>query len=256
MKAKSELMLYHLFWLADYAMRPPIRRVGESFEEWAYQNGYLRQILTLERQGMLEFTPAEKGANRVVKLTCEGILRALGGMDPTERWDRSWDGRWRMALFDLPEEKRSLRNALRNELKAARFGCLQGSVWISPDPVDQLRENYRNTNPAIRTIVFFEGHPCDGADDAEMVRAAWDFDAIRQAYRDHHACLKDLPRLDSTTRNQLLDWGNRERDAWARCLKLDPMLPRILWPSGYPGESAWQERLTALKNAGEVASRL
>jgi phenylacetic acid degradation operon negative regulatory protein len=256
MKAKSELMLYHLFWLADYAMRPSIRRVGESFEEWAYKNGYLRQIQTLERQGMLESTPAEKGARRVVKLTREGMLRALGGMDPVERWDRPWDGQWRMALFDLPEEKRSLRNALRNELKAARFGCLQGSVWISPDPVDRLRENFRKSDAAIRTIVFFEGRPCDGADDAEMVRAAWDFESIKQAYREHQACLEDLPRTDTATRNQLLDWGNRERDAWARCLKLDPLLPRALWPSGYPAETSWRERLDALKKAGEIASRL
>jgi phenylacetic acid degradation operon negative regulatory protein len=256
MKAKSELMLYHLFWLADHTMRPSIRRSGESFEEWAYKNGYPRQIQTLERQGMLESSSAEKGAKRVVKLTREGTLRALGGMDPAERWDRPWDGQWRMALFDLPEEKRSLRNALRNELKAARFGCLQGSVWISPDPVDQLQENCRMSDAAIRAIVFFEGHPCDGADDAGLVRSAWDFEAIRKAQREHQDCLKDLPRADTITRNQLLDWGNRERTAWARCLKLDPFLPRVLWPSGYAGESAWRERLNALKMAGEIASCL
>jgi phenylacetic acid degradation operon negative regulatory protein len=255
MKAKSELMLYHLFWLADYAMRPSIRRVGESFEEWAYKNGYLRQIQTLERQGMLESSPAEKGARRVIKLTRQGMLRALGGMNPAEHWDRPWDGQWRMALFDLPEEKRSLRNALRNELKAARFGYLQGSVWISPDPVDSLRENFRKSDPAIRTIMFFEGRPCDGAGDDELVRAAWDFEAIKQAYREHHACLKNQPRTDHTTREQLFDWGNLEHAAWARCLKLDPLLPRVLWPAGYPGESAWHERLKYLKKAGESASR-
>jgi phenylacetic acid degradation operon negative regulatory protein len=256
MKAKSELMLYHLFWLADYALRPSIRRVGESFEEWAYKSGYLRQIQTLERQGMLESSPGEKGAKRVVQLTREGMLRALGGMDPGERWDRPWDGQWRMALFDLPEEKRSLRNALRNELKAARFGYLQGSVWISPDPVDPLRAKFRNRDAAMHTIVFFEGRPCDGARDADLVAAAWNFESIRQAYREHQACLQDLPRPDTATRDQLLDWGNRERDAWAHCLKLDPFLPRVLWPSGYPGETAWRERLDALKQAGKTASTL
>lgn len=256
MKAKSELMLYHMYWLADHAMRPSIRCIGESFEEWAYKNGYLRQIQSLERQGLLESLPSEKGARRVLKLTREGMLRALGGMDPAECWDRTWDGRWRMALFDLPEEKRSLRNALRNELKAAHFGCLQGSVWISPDPVERLRNDFRKSDAASGTIVFFEGRPCDGADDAELVRAAWNFESIRQAYGEHHDCLKDQPRADTATREQLLDWGNRERDAWARCMKLDPMLPRALWPAGYPGETAWRKRLNALKKAGEIVSRL
>jgi phenylacetic acid degradation operon negative regulatory protein len=256
MKAKSELLLYHLFWLADPTIGASTGRVDESFGEWAYKNGYLRQIQTLERQGLLKSSPVDKGAKRVVKLTREGMLRALGGMHPPDRWDRPWDGQWRMVLFDLPEEKRSLRNALRNELKAARFGCLQGSVWISPDPVDPLRASLRKSEAATRALVFFEGRPCGGIDDAELVSTAWDSDAVMHAYREHEACLKDLLRVDTANRHQLFDWGNRERAAWTRCLKLDPMLPRTLWPTGYLGEKAWGNRLIALKKAGKIASRL
>jgi phenylacetic acid degradation operon negative regulatory protein len=254
MKAKSELMLYHLFWLADHSLGPSREQVGEPFEEWAYKNGYLRQIQTLERQGMLKSSPADKAARRVVTLTYEGILRALGGTHPPDRWDRPWDGQWRMALFDLPEEQRSLRNALRNELKTARFGCLQGSVWISPDPVGPLRASLHKSEAASRALVFFEGRPCGGVDDAELVRTAWNFEAIMHAYREHEACLKDLLRVDTANRNQLFDWGNRERAAWTHCLKLDPMLPRTLWPPGYLGEKAWGNRLIALKKAGKIAS--
>ena len=64
----------------------------------------------------------------------ESDLKALGGCDPEERWNRGWDGKWRIIVFDLPEKKRGLRNDLRKQLRSARFGGLQRSVWISPGP--------------------------------------------------------------------------------------------------------------------------
>lgn len=257
MKAKSELILYHLFWMADILISPSSGRIGESFEEWAYRGGFLRQIQELERRGMIESSPAGKAAKRVMRLTQKGALRALGGINPAERWDRPWDGAWRMAAFDLPEEKRSLRNALRKQLRDARFGCLQGSVWITPDPVEGLLDNLmKKSGEESRTILFFSGRPCDGAEDADLVKAAWNFDALGKAYRDYRAHLKTLPGSGDDLRVRLLDWGNVERDFWARCMSLDPLLPRVLWPPKYAGEKAWNERLRTLKAAGPIAAGL
>jgi len=257
MKAKTELILYHLFWMADIVMRPSPGRIGESFEEWAYQGGFLRQIRELERRGMIESSPQEKGSQRVLRLTQKGSLRALGGTDLAERWARPWDGKWRMALFDLPEEKRALRNALRKELRQAHFGCLQGSVWITPDPVEDLLDNLmKKSGEQSRTILFFSGRPCDGSSDTDLVAAAWNFNALKTAYRDYRAHLKTLPRGGDHLREQLLDWGNIERDLWSRCMALDPLLPRPLWPKNYAGEKAWNERLLCFKAAGKIASQL
>ncbi len=255
MKAKSELILYHMFWMADVLMSPSMNRIGESFEEWAYKNGFHRQIKELEKRGFLESDPAEKGGKRVMRLTRQGVLRALGGADPAARWNRPWDGKWRMAMFDLPETKRALRNSLRNELRAARFGCLQGSVWLTPDPVEDLLGKFmKKSGEESRTILFFSGHPCDGAADADLVKAAWNFPAIHKAYRDYRTHIKHLPRSGDEIRERLLDWGNVERDLWDRCMKLDPLLPRQLWPRRYLGETVWNERLRALKAAGKIAT--
>jgi phenylacetic acid degradation operon negative regulatory protein len=256
MKAKSELMLYHLFWLADFVLRPATSRIGESFGEWAYKKGFSRQIRELERLGYLESTPEWRGAGRVVKLTEKGRLRALGGADPELRWKRPWDGNWRMAVFDLPEEKRSVRNMLRKELRAAGFGCLQGSVWLSPDPVENVLGDFmKKRGEESRTILFFSGRPCDGALDEDLVRAAWNFEAIREAHREYMEHLKDIPRGGKELRERLLEWGKQERDLWSRCMNLDPLLPRKLWPRGYIGEKAWQARLLTLRSAGALASR-
>ena len=46
--------------------------------------------------------------------------------------ERSWDGQWRMFVFDVPEKYKSTRDALRNKLKKLGFFQFQKSVWIFP----------------------------------------------------------------------------------------------------------------------------
>lgn len=253
MKAKTELILYHMFWVADIAMRPSVRRIGESFEQWAYHGGFLRQIKQLERQGLLEAEEVEKGTKRVMRLTEKGVLCAIGGCDPMERWNRSWDGLWRMVIFDLPETQRQLRAKLRRELMAANFGCLQGSVWITPDALEPVLPLLGKHDIKGGTMVFFAGNPCGGESAADLVKSAWPIEAIHAAYQEHGKHLESLPRKGSELRERLMVWGTLERRLWEKCLKIDPLLPRSLWPKKYLGEYAWQQRLKTLKAAGEIA---
>lgn len=45
--------------------------------------------------------------------------------------DERWDGKWRVIAFDIPEENRRIRKALREILRLLEFYPLQRSVWIS-----------------------------------------------------------------------------------------------------------------------------
>lgn len=45
---------------------------------------------------------------------------------------RSWDGKWRMVLFDFPESKRAYRDYVRGVLKKLGFREFQRSTWIWP----------------------------------------------------------------------------------------------------------------------------
>ncbi len=50
-----------------------------------------------------------------------------------------WDGKWRVVIFDIPEQKRIIRNLFRRNLKRWGFKQLQKSVWISKrDVYDKL----------------------------------------------------------------------------------------------------------------------
>ena len=256
MKAKTELILYQCLWMADMMMRPSWRNMAGSFEEWSYRNGFLRQVQTLEEQGWIESVESPDGMNRVHRLTKKGCLCAMGGAFPPERWDRGWDGKWRMVVFDLPEDRRGLRNELRKQLRAARFGGLQGSVWISPDPLTLVREQLKKTESACGILTFFEGATCGGESVEEVVCSAWDFETIRSSYKDYLAHLDAMPPSGTDdVREALLEWGRLEKDLWAACLARDPLLPRELCPSDYPGEQAWQCRVACLRRAGKIIRR-
>lgn len=51
-------------------------------------------------------------------------------LEPQKRWDR----KWRLVLFDIPESKKKVRDALRRKLKDLGFVEFQKSVFVYPFP--------------------------------------------------------------------------------------------------------------------------
>lgn len=139
MKSKTEDFLNLLLWSTDMLMRPTFRNLTDSYESWVYRHGLSRQVATLEELQLLERDPKTPG-DRLYRLTEQGRLHALGGRDPEAQWSRHWDGHWRLVLFDVPMEQHVYRGRLRRYLRVRGFGCLQGSVWITPNPVHGERE--------------------------------------------------------------------------------------------------------------------
>ena len=69
----------------------------------------------------------------LVSLTEKGMLRAINyRFRRLEHKKEKWDGRWRMVSFNIPENCRKGRDALRYRLKMAGFYKLQESIFIYP----------------------------------------------------------------------------------------------------------------------------
>lgn len=246
MKPATEEFLYALLWTMDVAMRPTWRRLGESYEGWAYRHGLLRRIRQLEAQGVIEVKDSP-GEGRAVKLTEAGMQIARRGIHPPALWAREWDGRWRIAFFDLKEDK--VRARLRRVLRDLRFGCLQRSVWISPDSSSSIKDALAGENVEVSSLAIFDGHPASGEEAAEIVRASWDFDKIGRFYKNwqQNAALVETPaaweRMVPSDRNE---WFREERRLWAAIVREDPFLPATLLPDGYPGRTVWEQRMKLL----------
>lgn len=49
-----------------------------------------------------------------------------------------WDERWRVLMFDIPENRKATRHQVRLTLAEAGFRRLQDSVWIYPYPCEEF----------------------------------------------------------------------------------------------------------------------
>ncbi|HRY52149.1 MAG TPA: PaaX family transcriptional regulator C-terminal domain-containing protein [Candidatus Paceibacterota bacterium] len=253
MSRKTEELLAMLIWTGDILSRPTWRNFTDSFESWAYRNGLSRQLQRLEKQDWLERREGP-AAERLLRLTEAGRQRALGGHDPVVRWNRPWDGRWRMVLFDVPESHNAVRDSLRRSLRDRGFGYLQNSVWITPDPLESERVRMEGASIDIASLTMFEGRPCGGERDEDIVAGAWDFDAINARYRAHEKVLASRPqgRLNTEKAAGVFHrWIGEEQRAWLQAVRHDPLLPACLLPRDYAGRKAWDQRLETMSEAGE-----
>lgn len=251
MRAKADDLLLGMLWTCDMLSRPTLRNLTSSYEEWAYRNGFLRELQRLEKEQFLERHGLGRD-RRLYRLTERGRLRALGGRDPEKCWKRKWDGYWRIVVFDISAKEERTRSALLYYLRNHGFGCLQRSVWITPDTIDDVKKDMAGESPRIKSLAFLKAQLCGGERNEQVVRAAWDFARIYELYDDYLAVLARKPQLnsaDSISARSFRAWAAEERQAWDAAVCEDPLLPSALLPDDYNGRDAWERRKKAFQDA-------
>jgi phenylacetic acid degradation operon negative regulatory protein len=253
MKPKTEEFLNFLLWSAVRLCQPTVRNLTDSYEAWIYRQGFWRQTATLEQQGFVE-RPSKTSKDRLYLLTELGRLQALGGRDPEIEWARKWDGRWRLVLFDVPRQQNTRREKLRRYLRSRAFGCLQGSVWITPDLLpDEERRILAAGIVNVKSLIVLSAAPCAGESHSEIVAGAWDFNKINRLYDKHLEILERRPSgslRDSGAAKVMQRWAAAERQAWLDAVSADPLLPQELLPAEYLGRRTWHRRIEVLREAG------
>jgi len=251
-KPKSEELLNMLLFTADMMLQPTFRNLNQSYEGWLYREGLMRRVKRLEKAELIERDSLSED-DRIFRLTAAGRIRVLGGRDPEERWNRKWDGSWRMILFDIPNTQNSERVKLWRYLRNHHFGCLQNSVWTTPDPLQQEEEILADGKVNAGSLLLLDARPCAGESDGEIVDTAWDFDRINERYRKLESILKQRPKGGITSEassDQMREWARDEHHAWLDAVQGDPLLPKTLHPKGYLGPKTWQKRKTEFAAAG------
>jgi hypothetical protein len=81
------------------------------------EKGWLKR----DKRGLLLITSQGERALLTMQAFSEGLPKP-----------KKWDGKWRMLMFDIPHRRGSLRDKVRNSLRAVGFVLFQRSVWIYP----------------------------------------------------------------------------------------------------------------------------
>ena len=212
--AAAEDFLALLCFGLEKILNPSPANILKSFSSWNYENRLKPQLRLLERARLVE--RHRTGNASSYRVTEAGRRAVGGGCDPKERWDRSWDGHWRLALFDVPTPSHSSRVRLWRWMRQRRFGYLQNSVWITPDPVDLTQVPLKQKEAGADVFLCLEARPSAGFSDSGIVQAAWDFQAINGAYQAHLDILDEAGGLlgSDVSTAQARRWLTRERMAW------------------------------------------
>ncbi|MBP6912531.1 MAG: hypothetical protein KBB86_01205 [Candidatus Pacebacteria bacterium] len=141
---------------------------GQADNEASY--AVSRAFKNLEGSGYIEVIESDNA--KYARLTREGkqknyslLLDNENVLVPTE-----WDGLWRIVMLDLPEARKSEREALRYLLKKAGFVCIKNSVWVTPYPYEHLFMNIKKDLNLTTEFMIFVTNNLDPETQTEFFK--------------------------------------------------------------------------------------
>ncbi|MUV37550.1 Transcriptional repressor PaaX [Lentibacillus sp. JNUCC-1] len=156
-----------------------------------------------------------------------------------------WDGKWRILVYTIPEEKRHVRDELRKELTWSGFGLLANSCWITPNPLEKQVHTLIDQYEIATHVSFFTAVHEGMQSSQDLVRQCWDLTEVNDRYAQFvetysQKYIHDKSRVQ---RNDLSDEQCFVKCAllvhqYRKFLFVDPSLPHELLPEEWLGDSA------------------
>jgi DNA-binding transcriptional regulator PaaX len=96
--------------------------IKKHFRNESYRKLYT-QLYQLEKRGYLE---------RYKHKDLEFLRITDKGEIAISTLNKERDNKWKMIIFDIPEDKRDIRDVLRTKLRQLGFRKWQNSIWLTP----------------------------------------------------------------------------------------------------------------------------
>ncbi len=100
---------------------------------------YYSRLFDLKKRGAIKVY--KQNNQKFIKLTKKGQLECLLLKAKVIK-SRQWDGKWRVVIFDIPEDSKDKRSLFRGLLKNMGFKKLQASVYVNPYPLNREAVDY------------------------------------------------------------------------------------------------------------------
>jgi DNA-binding transcriptional regulator PaaX len=126
------------------AFRDVLKGIDYKKDDSAYVMAY-----RLQQRGWIKWV--SKDGQKFLKLTKKGQIEALLAKARMPK-PQKWDGKWRLVVFDIPEDAADKRVLLRSLLIKSGFIKLQASVYISPYPINREAIQYLEETKLIEYI--------------------------------------------------------------------------------------------------------
>ncbi len=229
-------------------IRDPFSLVSKSYENmygWIpkqyRRHNFTHLVWRNIRTGYIE--KIEKGGEVYIRLTPQGSQRIVRDFPLLSFQKRKWDRKWRIAIFDIEEVNRKLRDNLRHKLKELGFGMLQKSVFISPHDIIQDFSEFIKYHGLEDVVYVFTASNLTAGDIKEKANKIWKLDALNEKYKkvlEKGMEIKSRHLIKTHDRGEILNDENEKqikelRNEYLRIVLADPFLPKELLPSDWSG---------------------
>ena len=245
--SNTQSMVFTIYgdYVRHYGNKIWIGSLIRLLKEFGHNEQSVRVAVSrIMKQGWLD--SEKKGNKSYYSLTPRGTMRMeeaavrIFNLTPHE-----WDGKWRMLMYTIPEEKRQIRDELRKELLWSGFGSFSNGCWISPNNLEKevklLIDKYDIQSYADLFVSEYKGPQTD----RELVEKSWPLQEIEENYQDfistyskkyivHQSMMNDGRMTDAecfVERTKLVH-------EYRKFLFTDPGLPKELLPEIWIGNHA------------------
>src|SRR3989344_1903131 len=118
-----------------------------------------QEIKRLQKRSLVEIIKNKKGVS-VIKLTKDGKAKLRRYQIDNLKIEKpiSWDGKWRIIIFDIPISKNNERFLLRKKMKEIGFYKLQNSVFIHHYPCFEIVKYLRDYFGVAAEVEYIEAN--------------------------------------------------------------------------------------------------
>lgn len=202
----------------------------------------------LMKEGLIEKADKEGQINGktggIYKLTEKGFDELCLEFPFFRFLRQTWDGKWRVISYEIPEKKREMRDRLRREMQGWGLGPWHRSFWLTPHPIILNLRELVSQKEEEKYIQAFESDHVFG-DREVLIEKVWLKSKLDKTYRElfkkWHEILSGSADKNIKLRQVIGEYVN--------LLRIDPGLPKELvgdsW-IGFEGYNIFKEIKTIL----------
>ncbi len=262
MNTRSMIFTIYGDYIRHYGNKIWVGSLIRLLNEFGHNDQAVRAAISrMNKQGWVQ---AEKKGNKsYYYLTERGVARMEEAAKRIFKLKNDeWDNKWRILMYSIPEEIRTVRDELRKELIWSGFGTLSNSCWISPNAlenqVNTLIQKYNISN----YVDFFEAEYKGPEENIRLVEKSWDLEDINAKYQ---TFIQEYSQLYIITKSKIQKGNMSDAECFVERTKLvheyrkflfvDPGLPEELLPNQWLGAHAASLFSDYYKELAEPASR-
>jgi phenylacetic acid degradation operon negative regulatory protein len=219
-----DLVLFGIYYAKEMGpftrgdLNQKFSRIARDFDRFDYQT--LKQAL---------YRAQEKGwLSNKLEVTLKG-QRRLEQVLPKYEKKTKWNGKWYLVAYDIPEEKKYLREILRKKLEDLGFGRLHKSFYICPfnflGDVEEIVKKYD-----MESYVLLAVSDKLGREPSKILaERVW---RLRELNDEYTKYIKEVKSGKLTKQQAIFKY--------LMILNRDPQLPKELLPEDWKGEEAYK----------------